>query len=128
MKKSEIEQAAASYAYKEINESEYNSRTDDMEYAFQAGVEYALSFKPEPEPSKSFEEYCKTVRGGDWIFENHKGFKNCWQTCEAMMQKKIDALDSALVMYLDAEDMAAKITCDKNAVRILRSVRGELNS
>lgn len=38
--KTKIEEAASSYAYKEIIEGEYNSRTDDIEFSFIAGAEF----------------------------------------------------------------------------------------
>jgi hypothetical protein len=85
--KQQIEEAARKNAYEQIDEVEYNSRSDDLECAFIAGAEYAMSFKPEV--SKSFEEYEKKIQhleGHIWIA------KDAWNACQAMMQKRIDSL------------------------------------
>jgi hypothetical protein len=85
--KQQIEEAARKHAHEQINEVEYNSRSDDLECAFIAGAEYAMSFRPEV--SKSFEEYEKKIQhleGHIWIA------KDAWNACQAMMQKRIDSL------------------------------------
>jgi hypothetical protein len=95
--KQQIEEAARKNAYEQIDEVEYNSRSDDLECAFIAGAEYAMSFKPDV--SKDFDDWIasllrktKSESEGRELMAMRDDLLKTWNACQAMMQKRIDSL------------------------------------
>ena len=63
---------------------------------------------------------------------NYESQKEAWLACAEIKDKRIKELEAqneklrnACVMYLDAQDWLAKVSCDKELMKTLKEIKGE---